>query len=38
VITFEGNIQGSFNGVLEKVGNQWMMDGMHISVPPGKFK
>lgn len=38
VITYEGDIQGSFNGVLEKVGGQWMIDGIYVTVPPSKFK
>ncbi len=38
VIIFEGNIQGSFNGVLEKVDGEWMIDGMYITVPPDKIK
>jgi len=38
VITFEGKIQGTFNGILEKVGDKWMIDSMHVSVPPSKIK
>jgi hypothetical protein len=38
VITFEGDIQGTFNGVLEKVDNQWMIDSMYVTVPPNKIK
>jgi hypothetical protein len=38
ILMFEGNIQGSFNGVLEKVDGTWMIDGMHITVPPDKIK
>jgi len=37
-IIFDGNIQGSFNGVLEKVDGKWMIDGMYVSVPPDKIK
>ena len=38
VIHFEGSVQGSFNGTLEKVDGKWMIDGMHVSVPPDKIK
>jgi hypothetical protein len=38
VITYEGDIQGSFNGVLEKVGDEWMIDGIYVTVPPSKIK
>jgi hypothetical protein len=37
-IVFEGEIQGSFNGVLEKVDDEWMIDGMYVTVPPSKIK
>jgi len=37
-IFFEGNIHGSFNGILEKVGGIWMIYGMHVTVPPDKIK
>lgn len=37
-ILFEGNIQGSFNGTLEKVDGVWMIYGMQVTVPPDKFK
>jgi hypothetical protein len=37
-IMFEGNIQGSFNGVLEKVDGTWMIDSMFVTVPPDKIK
>lgn len=38
IIIFEGDIQGSFNGVLEKVDGVWMIDGIYITVPPDKIK
>jgi len=38
VITFEGDIQGTFNGVLEKVDDQWMIDSIYVTVPPNKIK
>jgi hypothetical protein len=38
VINFEGGIQGSFNGTLEKVDGKWMIDGMYVTVPPDKIK
>jgi hypothetical protein len=37
-ITFEGDIQGTFNGVLEKVDDEWMIDSIYVSVPPNKIK
>lgn len=37
-ITYAGQITGSFNGVLEKVDDQWMLDGIHVTVPPDKLK
>jgi flagellar basal body-associated protein FliL len=33
-IDFEDNSQGSFDGVLEQVNGQWMIDGIHVSAPP----
>jgi hypothetical protein len=38
VINFEGGIQGSFNGTLEKVDGKWMIDGIYVTVPPDKIK
>ncbi len=38
ILMFEGNIQGSFEGVLEKVDGKWMIDGMYITAPPDKIK
>lgn len=38
VITFEGGIQGTFNGVLEKVGDTWMLDDVYVTVPPDKLQ
>ena len=38
IIIFEGNIQGSFNGILEKVDGTWMIDSMYVTVPPDKIK
>ncbi len=38
VINFEGDIQGSFNGTLEKVDGKWMIDGIYVTVPPDKIK
>ena len=37
-ITFEGDIQGTFNGVLEKVDDQWMIDSIYVTVRPNKIK
>lgn len=38
VINYDGSIQGSFSGTLEKVDNQWMIDAIFITVPPDKIK
>lgn len=38
ILMFEGNIQGSFEAILEKVDGKWMIDGMYITVPPDKIK
>jgi hypothetical protein len=38
VIEFEGGIQGSFDGTLEKVDGKWMIDGIYVTVPPNKIK
>lgn len=37
-ITYEGEIQGTFNAVLEKVGEAWRVDSLHVSVPPSKIE
>lgn len=37
VLNFDGNIQGTFNGTLEKVGDEWMLDGIYITVPTNKI-
>lgn len=38
VVTYENDVKGTFNGVLEKVDGQWMIDGIFVSVPPSKIK
>lgn len=38
VVIYDDGIQGTFNGVLEKVGDKWMIDGIHVTVPPSKIK
>jgi hypothetical protein len=38
IINYEGGVQGSFNGVLEKDDNMWKLDGIWVSVPPSKLK
>ncbi len=38
VIEYEGGIQGTFRGILEKVDGKWMIDGMYVTVPPDKIK
>jgi hypothetical protein len=37
IIMYEGDIQGSFNGVLEKVDDEWMLYNITVTVPPEKF-
>ena len=37
IIMYEGDIQGSFNGVLEKVDDEWMLFSITVTVPPDKF-
>jgi hypothetical protein len=37
-VTYEGGIQGTFNGTLEKVNEKWQIDGIFVNVPPSKFK
>lgn len=36
-ITYAGDVQGTFDGVLEKVGEEWMIDGVYVTVPPSKI-
>ena len=36
-VTYEGDMQGTFEGVLEKVGEAWMIDGFYVTVPPDKI-
>lgn len=36
-VTYEGGITGSFRGVVGREGNEWMIDGMHVTVPPSKL-
>ncbi len=38
VIIYDGGIQGTFNGVLEKVGDEWMIHNINVTVPPSKIK
>ena len=38
VIIYADDVQGHFNGVLEKVGDKWMIDSINVTVPPGKIK
>jgi hypothetical protein len=38
IVTYEDDVQGTFNGILEKVGDQWMIDSMFVTVPPSKIK
>jgi hypothetical protein len=37
-ISYEGGVQGSFNGLLEKVNGDWKIDSIFVTVPPNKFK
>jgi len=36
-IIYTESIQGTFTGTLEKVNDEWKLDGMYITVPPNKF-
>ena len=36
-ISYEGDMQGTFEGVLEKVGEAWRIDGFYVTVPPDKI-
>jgi hypothetical protein len=38
VVEYEGGIQGTFRGTLEKVDGKWMLDAMYVTVPPDKIK
>ncbi len=38
IISYDGDVQGGFNGVLEEVGDEWMIDSMYVTVPPNKIK
>jgi hypothetical protein len=37
-ITYDGGIQGTFNGTLEKVDGKWLINSMYNNVPPSKIK
>lgn len=37
-ILYEGGIQGSFNGTLEKVNGKWQLHSINVTVPPSKIK
>jgi hypothetical protein len=38
VVNFEGGIQGTFNGTLEKADGRWQIHGVFVNVPPTKIK
>jgi hypothetical protein len=38
ITRYDGNIQGTFTGTLEKVNGKWLIDGINITVPPDKIK
>jgi hypothetical protein len=37
-ILYEGDIQGRFDSILEKVNGKWMLDQINVTVPPDKIK
>lgn len=38
VISNEGDIQSTYNGIQEKVGDEWILDGIHVTVPLTKIE
>jgi hypothetical protein len=38
IISYEHGIQGTFNGILEKVEGNWQIDGIFVNIPPDKFQ
>lgn len=38
VISNEGDIQDMYNGILGKVDDEWILDGIHVTVPLTKIE
>jgi hypothetical protein len=36
-VTYDGGVTGTFRGVVGREGDVWMIDGMHVTVPPSKL-
>jgi hypothetical protein len=36
-VAYDGGIRGTFRGVVGREGDAWMIDGMHVTVPPSKL-
>jgi len=36
VVKYEGGVQGNFRATLQRVGDQWFIDGINVTVPPAK--
>jgi hypothetical protein len=36
-VAYEDGVAGSFQGVVGREGDTWMIDGMHVTVPPAKL-
>jgi hypothetical protein len=37
MVTYEGGVQGSFRATLHRIGDQWLIDGINVTVPPAKI-
>jgi hypothetical protein len=36
-VAYDGGVRGTFSGVVGREGDAWMIDGMHVTVPPSKL-
>ena len=36
-VAYDGDVRGTFSGVLGREDDAWMIDGMHVTVPPSKL-
>jgi hypothetical protein len=36
-VTYDGGVTGTFRGVVGREGDEWMIDGMHVTIPPSKL-
>jgi hypothetical protein len=36
-VRYEGGTTGNFRGIVRREGETWMIDGMHVTVPPSKL-